>query len=88
MSLRLILGSRDLAWQDRGLCNQTDPDAFHPEKGGSPEQAKRICRRCEVKTVCLQYALTNREEGVWGGTTKQERNKILRARKAGQGAAA
>ena len=28
-----------LAWQDRALCAQTDPEAFFPEKGGSSREA-------------------------------------------------
>ena len=35
-----------LAWQDRALCAQTDPEAFFPEKGGSTREAKRVCRGC------------------------------------------
>ncbi|MBX9918690.1 MAG: WhiB family transcriptional regulator, partial [Mycolicibacterium frederiksbergense] len=32
----------DDQWQERGLCAQTDPEAFFPEKGGSTREAKRI----------------------------------------------
>ncbi|HEX6681526.1 MAG TPA: WhiB family transcriptional regulator [Candidatus Limnocylindrales bacterium] len=68
-------------WWDRGLCAQTDPDAFFVEKGGSPRPAKRICSRCDVKRECLEYALERRERfGIWGGHTERERRKILRQR--------
>ena len=30
----------ELAWQERALCAQTDPEAFFPEKGGSTREAK------------------------------------------------
>jgi WhiB family redox-sensing transcriptional regulator len=73
----------DLSWQERALCSQTDPDAFHPEKGGSTVEARRICRRCEVQPACLQYALDTRQpHGVWGGMTERERKALLRRRKA------
>jgi WhiB family redox-sensing transcriptional regulator len=73
-----LLGSAP-DWQTRALCSQTDPEAFYPEKGGTPNAAKRICDRCEVKTECLDYALRRDERfGVWGGLTRRERVNILR----------
>ncbi len=46
----------ELGWQDQALCAQTDPEAFFPEKGGSTREAKRVCRSCEVRAECLEYA--------------------------------
>ena len=61
-------------WQDRALCAQTDPEAFFPEKGGSTREAKRVCRACEVRAECLEYALGSDERsGIWGGLSPQER---------------
>ena len=66
-------------WQERALCSQTDPEAFFPEKGGSTRDAKRICRRCEVKAECLDYALNHDERhGIWGGLSERERRKLKR----------
>ena len=56
----------ELGWQDQALCAQTDPEAFFPEKGGSTREAKRVCRSCEVRAECLEYALENDERfGIW-----------------------
>ena len=56
-----------LGWQERGLCIQTDPEAFFPEKGGSTREAKKVCLSCEVRSDCLEYALESDESfGVWG----------------------
>ena len=64
-----------------GLCAQTDPDAFYPEKGGDVRAAKAVCRRCPVITACLEHALTEGEpHGVWGGRSEQERRKLRRDR--------
>lgn len=64
-------------WRSYGLCGQTDPEAFTPEKGGSNKSAKAICSRCEVREVCLQYALAHNEtDGVWGGLSPRERRKL------------
>ncbi|MFG3702412.1 WhiB family transcriptional regulator [Bacillus mobilis] len=68
-----------LDWQERGICNQTDPELFYVDKGGTPEPAKAVCRNCEVRIDCLEYALANNEAyGVWGGTTERERRALKR----------
>ncbi|CDQ46162.1 transcription factor WhiB [Mycolicibacterium neoaurum] len=69
----------DDQWQERGLCAQTDPEAFFPEKGGSTREAKRICQGCEVRDRCLEYALANDERfGIWGGLSERERRRLKR----------
>jgi WhiB family redox-sensing transcriptional regulator len=41
--------------------------------------AKLICRVCPVKLTCLNLALANGQEaGIWGGTTEDERRRLLR----------
>ena len=68
-----------LGWQDQALCAQTAPEAFFPEKGGSTREAKRVCRSCEVRAECLEYALENDERfGIWGGLSERERRRIKR----------
>jgi WhiB family redox-sensing transcriptional regulator len=69
----------DEQWQERGLCAQTDPEAFFPEKGGSTREAKRICMGCEVRDRCLEYALAHDERfGIWGGLSERERRRLKR----------
>lgn len=69
----------DLSWKDSGLCAETDPEAFFPDKGGSTREAKRICTGCDVRSQCLSYALQNDERfGIWGGYSERERRKIKR----------
>jgi WhiB family transcriptional regulator, redox-sensing transcriptional regulator len=66
-------------WQDRSLCSQTDPEAFFPEKGGSTREAKKVCRGCEVRAECLEYALEHDERfGIWGGLSERERRRLKR----------
>ena len=67
----------ELAWQERALCAQTDPEAFFPEKGGSTHEAKRVCMACEVRSECLEYALAKDERfGIWGGLSERERRRV------------
>ncbi|MCW2901719.1 MAG: WhiB family transcriptional regulator [Streptosporangiaceae bacterium] len=69
--------ARELAWQDRALCAETDPEAFFPLKGGSIRAAKKVCLRCDVRAECLQRALVQDERyGVWGGKSEGERRKL------------
>jgi WhiB family redox-sensing transcriptional regulator len=75
----VILDDGPLAWQERALCAQTDPEAFFPEKGGSTREAKAVCASCEVRAECLEYALENDERfGIWGGMSERERRRYKR----------
>ena len=66
-------------WRDRARCAEADPDAFFPEKGGSTRLAKQVCRACEVRSECLQYALDHNEPfGIWGGLSERERRRLRR----------
>ena len=68
-----------LSWQADALCAQTDPESFFPEQGGSTRDAKKICTSCEVRSECLEYALSNDERfGIWGGLSERERRKLRR----------
>ena len=63
-------------WWAQGLCAQTDPEVFFPEKGGSTREAKQVCRACPVRAECLEYALAHDERfGVWGGLSERERRR-------------
>jgi WhiB family redox-sensing transcriptional regulator len=66
------------------LCAQTDPELFFADgKGGAVHYptlaAKQVCGRCPVQPACLSWALdTEQPNGVWGGTTEDERRLMRR----------
>lgn len=67
-------------WQDLSLCSEVDTELFFAEKGASStvREAKSICRRCDVESTCLEWALETREQfGVLGGKTARERRGML-----------
>lgn len=67
----------DAEWMDDGLCAQTDPEEFFPEKGGSTRDAKAVCVKCTVAADCLDWALAHNERfGIWGGLSERERRQI------------
>ncbi|MFI6283935.1 WhiB family transcriptional regulator [Streptomyces sp. NPDC051018] len=71
----------ELSWQESALCAQTGPAFFFPAPGSSTQEAKRLCRVCEGRVACLEYALANDEKfGVWGGLSEQERHRLKRSR--------
>lgn len=74
--MTMTLGE-ELAWQRKANCRGVNRDLFFPEDFTLPDEAAlRLCRRCEVKDECLEYALKHNEVGIWGGMTDEGREKI------------
>jgi WhiB family transcriptional regulator, redox-sensing transcriptional regulator len=74
-------------WRSAGACTSADPDLFFPiSLSGSGQeqvrQARDVCARCAVRATCLEFALsTGQTYGIWGGTTPEERTRLLRRRR-------
>jgi WhiB family transcriptional regulator, redox-sensing transcriptional regulator len=68
-------GARALSWMLHGACQRVDPELFFPIAGTARqvEAAKAVCAACAVRASCLSYALAAKPEGIWGGTTEEER---------------
>ena len=72
------------AWRTRAACRDTSPELFFPIGTTGPaalqvEEAKAVCRRCDVINECLQWALeTGQDAGVWGATSEDERRALKR----------
>jgi WhiB family redox-sensing transcriptional regulator len=71
-------------WQWRAECRMADPALFYPPEFERPSvktrrvaEAMAVCARCDVRADCLTYAVVNREQGIWGGTTDEQR-RIMR----------
>jgi WhiB family transcriptional regulator, redox-sensing transcriptional regulator len=76
-------GARSLSWVSRGACRQADPELFFPiavtgSAAREAEVAKAVCGACAVRVICLSFALEAMPEGVWGGTTLEERRAVRR----------
>ena len=70
-------------WHDQAACNgATDvdffPDAAEAKKAG--ELNDDFCRFCPVRVTCLAGALKRGDHGIWAGTTRDERRKLMRTR--------
>ena len=71
-------------WREQAACLGSQSDVFFPVGRGAGSRnwvmaAKRICASCPVRPECLSYAVTTiQPDGVWGGTTPKERQKLRR----------
>jgi WhiB family transcriptional regulator, redox-sensing transcriptional regulator len=73
--------ARSTAWTSPGACQGEDPELFFPIASTSPfrdqiNAAKAICGRCSELQMCLSYAVRTAQDGIWGGTTKDERRAM------------
>lgn len=87
-------------WRHEAACLDEDPELFFPLGNTGPallqiEEAKAVCRRCDVAETCLRWALdTGQDSGVWGGMSEDERRSLkrrearARAARAAEGGAA
>ena len=68
-SLRALVDRADRA------CKGVDVEVFFPRSAISAavEYAKGYCRCCPIISECLNYAIDNDLDGIWGGTTAAER---------------
>ena len=70
-------------WRSRGACLSVDPELFFPLSSVGPaakqlNKSKSVCTRCPVQAQCLDFALATRQmDGIWGGTSEDERRRIL-----------
>jgi hypothetical protein len=79
------------AWMAEGACRSAGgqvsqsgtPAAerqavnFFPGRGESAAPAKAVCRRCPVRSACLEFALEHDAVGIWGGTSERQRRQLV-----------
>jgi WhiB family transcriptional regulator, redox-sensing transcriptional regulator len=71
------------SWQNDALCGEPgyDSNDWFPSGAGASKAGRRavaVCGQCSVQRECLRYAITLNLEGVWGGTTLEERRRLIR----------
>lgn len=72
-------------WEAYGVCRRpgVDPKLFFPaneDEGAKQEEAKRLCSACPAQSQCFMKAMEMRYEGIWGGTSTAERQKLRKNR--------
>jgi WhiB family redox-sensing transcriptional regulator len=65
---------------EQAACAGEDLNMFFPDTPNNRAvAAKAVCKTCSVVAECLQFALENYEQGVWGGTTDNQRRHLRRS---------
>ena len=73
-----------MSWRNRAACLDEDPELFFPVGNTGPallqiQEAKAVCRRCEVVDPCLRLAIdSSKDTGVFGGLSEEERQTLRR----------
>ena len=71
-------------WRNHAACLEEDPDLFFPIGSTGPallqiEEAKTVCRHCQVSEPCRKWAIDQgQDSGVWGGLSDDERRALKR----------
>jgi WhiB family redox-sensing transcriptional regulator len=77
-----------MQWADDAACIGAPPGIFYPlarareSWANHPDAvaAKAICATCPVAADCLEWAIFNEADGIWGGTDPAERVELRRDR--------
>ena len=81
---------RTRPWQADAVCAGADPDDFFPYDDGdsiadstignlrADTTISNFCAVCPVRVACLRHALDRSERGIWGGTTEEDRRRLVR----------
>jgi WhiB family transcriptional regulator, redox-sensing transcriptional regulator len=63
-------------------CTQVGSEMFFPSDDETfylqGDRVKQMCQSCPSLDPCLEYALSVRVQGIWGGTTEKERVALRR----------
>jgi WhiB family redox-sensing transcriptional regulator len=74
----------DISWQDEAACQAQGNEIFFADPSFQKSeiaQAKAICKTCDVRWKCLEFAIKNDiMHGIWGGFTPTERNSYMKGR--------
>lgn len=78
-------------WRLQSACLESDPDIFFPEDADNEADrvqremaARKTCASCDVRMMCLDFALRNGDEsGIFAGLDAEER-RLLIAEKQGE----
>ena len=63
-------------WQLSAACAGTETAGWFTDDSIGVQKALELCGQCPVRTDCLAAALAGDEFGIWGGTTRADRNQM------------
>jgi len=84
--LSFFISGTSVAWQRHAACRGADRDVFFADERAKrrglpaevPAEAEVFCAGCAVQQQCLDYARETDAYGIWGNTTRQQREALDR----------
>ena len=68
----------EMGWKDRALCSDKELSLFFaPSKSDVTTVAISICQSCPVRQQCFYEAISYGYDGVWGGSTYDQRRALI-----------
>lgn len=67
-----------MEWMENARCKNMGSELFMSESKKDIKEAIAICLGCPAIKACLEYAIANKEQGVWGGTTERQRLRLIK----------
>ncbi len=84
-------GAPSFATDPRCACRGVSTELFFPRANtprGQVERAQGFCFACPLRAECLDYAMSAPSiDGIWGGTTTPQRERMRRSARLGRAAA-
>lgn len=67
-----------VSWKDKALCRTKETSIFFGNpKSNETNLAVSICKSCPVRQDCFYEAIQYGYDGVWGGSTAEQRQSII-----------
>ena len=66
-------------WAQQAACADADPELFFADHPRVQAQALEFCRRCTVQAECLAEALRTCSDGIWGGLSPEQMDRLRKA---------
>jgi len=66
-------------WMTEAKCKGQTDLFFNEGNSLYVRAAKVICGTCNVRRECLAFAMKNDDQGIWAGTSTNERERIRRS---------
>lgn len=73
------LSLQSTAWKDKASCSSKETTIFFSAlKSPETYQALIICKQCPVRNHCLLESIQYDYQGIWGGSTYEQRSNIVK----------
>ena len=67
-----------VSWKDKAICKTKEVSIFFANpKSNETNLAVSICKSCPVRQDCFYEAIQYGYDGIWGGSTAEQRQSII-----------